>query len=131
MIPGQVLLAPGDYHMLLRRSGANYYVAVKDGPLVCRQKPSVEVLFKSLAKYAGSNTVGAILTGMGDDGAQGLLEIRNKGGRTVGQDEASCVVYGMPKVAYEVGAVEKVVPLDDIAQTMFMLSQSKAVLPKT
>jgi two-component system chemotaxis response regulator CheB len=124
VIPGQVLLAPGGFHMLLRRSGANYYVQIKDGPMVCRQKPSVDVLFKSVAKYAGSNAVGAILTGMGDDGAQGLLEMKNHGAKTIAQDEASCVVYGMPKCAAELGAVQKVVTLQKVPAEMIRLVQA-------
>ena len=104
--------------MLLQISGANYYVAIKDGPPVCHQKPSVEVLFNSVAKYAGSNAIGAILTGMGADGAGGLLAMRQSGAHTVAQDEASCVVFGMPKEAIQKGAAEKVVHLDEVAGTM-------------
>lgn len=125
VIPGRVLIAPGGYHMLLQRSGASYYVTIKDGPMVCHQKPSVEVLFNSVAKYAGANAVGAILTGMGDDGADGLLAMRKAGARTVGQDEASCVVYGMPKAAFDKGGVEKVVPLDRVTQTMLDLATGR------
>jgi two-component system chemotaxis response regulator CheB len=116
--PGRVLLAPGGFHMLLNRSGANYFVTVKDGPHVCRQKPSVEVLFKSVARCAGSNAVGAILTGMGDDGASGLLEMRQNGAHTVAQDEASCIVFGMPREAIRRGGAERVVPLEAIARTL-------------
>jgi two-component system chemotaxis response regulator CheB len=118
VIPGRVLIAPGGFHMVLQRSGASYYITVKDGPAVCRQKPSVEVLFNSVAKYAGSNAVGAILTGMGNDGADGLLNMRQSGAHTVAEDEASAVVFGMPKEAIDRGAAEKVVPLPDIAQTL-------------
>ncbi len=118
VIPGQVLIAPGGYHMRLERSGANYYVSVKQGPRVCRQMPSVEVLFDSVAKHAGSNAVGAILTGMGDDGANGMLNMRKHGAHTIAQDEASSVVFGMPKAAIDVGAAEKVMPLSGIAQTL-------------
>lgn len=118
VIPGRVLIAPGGYHMVLRRSGANYYVSITDGEPVCRQKPSVEVLFNSVAQYAGANAIGAILTGMGDDGAQGLLNMRRNGAHTVAQDEQSSVVFGMPKEAIEAGAAEKVVPLGDVAQAM-------------
>jgi len=118
VIPGRVLLAPGGFQMTLGRSGANYFVSVKDGPHVCRQKPSVEVLFDSVAKYAGSNAIGAILTGMGDDGAKGLLNMRNAGAHTLAQDEASSVVFGMPKEAIECGAAEKIVSLTDVASTM-------------
>lgn len=125
VIPGRVLIAPGGYHMLLHRSGANYYVTVKDGPQVCRQKPSVEVMFDSVAKFAGANAVGAILTGMGNDGAGGLLKMRENGANTVAQDEASSVVFGMPKEAIECGAAEKVVPLSEIAQSMIMFAQRK------
>jgi two-component system chemotaxis response regulator CheB len=112
--PGRALIAPGNYHMLLRRSGAKYYVSVKSGPLVNRQRPSVDVLFQSISKYAGANAVGVIMTGMGSDGAKGLLEIRQAGARTIGQNEASCVVFGMPKEAANIGAVEKLVPLNRI-----------------
>ena len=118
VIPGRVLIAPGGRHMLLRRSGARYYVSVKDGPKVCRQKPSVEVMMQSVAQYAGANAVGAMLTGMGADGAQGLLAMREMGARTVVQDEASCVVFGMPKEAINVGAAEVVRPLSKIAATL-------------
>ena len=111
--------------MLLQRSGANYYVNVKDGPPVCRQKPSVEVMFHSVAKYAGANAVGAILTGMGNDGAEGLLNMRQNGAHTIAQDEASSIVFGMPKEAIERGAAEKVVPLSNIAQTLIMFAQNK------
>jgi two-component system chemotaxis response regulator CheB len=121
VIPGQVLIAPGGFHMILQRSGARYYVAVKDGLPVCHQKPSVEVLFNSVAKYAAANAVGAILTGMGADGAQGLLAMRNAGAHTVAQDEASCVVFGMPKEAIKLNAVEKIVTLDDVAKTMIQM----------
>ncbi len=119
VLPGLALIAPGNYHMLLRRSGARYYVEVKTGPLVCHQRPSVDVLFYSVAQYAGANAVGVIMTGMGRDGAKGLLEMRNGGARTIAQDEASCVVYGMPKEAFRSGAVEHVVSLDHIPETVF------------
>ncbi len=125
VVPGSVLLAPGGMHMLLQRSGANYYVQIKDGPQVCRQKPSVEVLFNSVAKIAGSNAVGAILTGMGEDGAKGLLNMRQQGAHTVAQDEASCVVYGMPKAAVDAGGVEKVASLNRIAEAMVRFAGSK------
>jgi two-component system chemotaxis response regulator CheB len=118
VIPGRVLIAPGGRHMLLQRSGANYYVTIEDGPPVCRQKPSVEVLFNSVARYAGANAIGAILTGMGDDGADGLLAMRQSGAHTIAQDEASCVVFGMPKEAIERGAAEKVVPLSEMTRVM-------------
>jgi two-component system, chemotaxis family, protein-glutamate methylesterase/glutaminase len=113
---GLVLIAPGNYHMLLRRSGARYYVAVKQGPLVHHQRPSADVLFDSVADYAGANAVGVILTGMGADGAQGLLKMKNAGAETIAQDEKSCVVFGMPKEAIKIGAANDVVPLQDIAE---------------
>ncbi|MFG6447867.1 chemotaxis response regulator protein-glutamate methylesterase [Roseateles sp. BYS180W] len=118
VVPGRVLIAPGGRHMKLLRSGAWYVVEVRDGPLVNHHKPSVDVLFRSVAQCAGRNAVGLILTGMGDDGARGLLEMRQAGARTLGQDEASCVVYGMPKAAAEIGAVEQVVPLNDIPNAL-------------
>ena len=109
---GRALIAPGDKHLLLQRSGARYYVAVKDGPLVSRHRPSVDVLFRSAAQYAATNAVGIIMTGMGDDGARGLLEMHQAGALTIAQDEASCVVFGMPKEAIARGAVDRVLPLD-------------------
>lgn len=122
--PGRILIAPGGYHMELRRTGANYRVIIQDEPPVCRQKPSVDVLFNSIAKYAGANAVGVILTGMGNDGAQGLLTMRQAGARTLAQDEQSSIVFGMPKEAIACGAAEKVVPLHRIAQTMIHLVQA-------
>jgi len=124
VVPGRVLIAPGGLHMVLCRSGANYYVALKDGPPVCRQKPSVEVLFNSVAKYAGTNAVGAILTGMGDDGATGLLNMRQAGAHTVAQDEQSCVVFGMPKEAIARGGAEEIVSLDRVPERLLALAQS-------
>ncbi|MBA5608320.1 chemotaxis response regulator protein-glutamate methylesterase [Duganella sp. FT3S] len=112
VLQGQALIAPGGKHMLLRRTGAQYYVEVVDGPLVNRHRPSVDVLFRSVARCAGANALGVIMTGMGDDGAAGLLEMLKAGARTVAQDEASCVVYGMPKEAVKRGGVEKSVPLN-------------------
>ncbi|MBV0932961.1 protein-glutamate methylesterase/protein-glutamine glutaminase [Marinobacterium weihaiense] len=114
VMPGQVLVAPGGLHMMLRRSGAQYRVEVRDGPVVSRHKPSVDVLFRSVAGAAGPNALGIIMTGMGDDGARGLLEMRQAGAATLGQNEASCVVYGMPKEAFRLGAVEREVALADI-----------------
>jgi two-component system chemotaxis response regulator CheB len=111
VITGRVLIAPGGRHMQLRRSGAQYVVSVKDGPLVNRHKPSVDVLFKSVAQHAGRNALGMILTGMGDDGARGLLEMYEAGAPTVAQDEASCVVFGMPREAIRLGAAAQVLPL--------------------
>jgi two-component system chemotaxis response regulator CheB len=116
VLPGHALIAPGGRHMLLRRNGAQYFVDVLDGPPVNRHRPSVDVLFRSVAKSAGANAMGIIMTGMGDDGAAGLLEMRTAGARTIGQDEASCVVYGMPKEAVRRGAVERTVGLDAIAR---------------
>ena len=115
VIPGRALIAPGGRHMLLKRSGAYYHVDVVDGPLVSRHRPSVDVLFRSAAKVAGRNALGVIMTGMGDDGAAGLKEMRDAGAHTLAQDEASCVVYGMPKEAVKRGAVERSVPLKQIA----------------
>jgi len=113
---GLALIAPGNKHMLLERSGAVYSVAVKDGPRVHHQRPAVDVLFKSVARVAGKNAVGAILTGMGADGADGLLEMKQAGAKTVAQDERSCVVFGMPKEAIARGGVDSILPLDQIAQ---------------
>lgn len=118
VMPGRVLLAPGNKHMLLQRSGARYFVKIKDGPLVSRHRPSVDVLFRSAARYAGKNAVGVIMTGMGDDGARGILEMKEAGAATIAQDEKSCVVFGMPKVAIDLGGVDKVVALNQIAQVV-------------
>lgn len=115
VIRGRALIAPGNRHMLLKRSGARYYVEIKDGPLVSRHRPSVDVLFRSAAQYAGKNAVGVIMTGMGDDGARGLLEMKEAGAFTIAQDEESCVVFGMPKEAIKRGAVERTLPLNSIA----------------
>jgi len=113
--PGVVLVAPGNRHLLLRRSGARYLVEVKDGPRVNRHRPSVDVTFRSVARVAGANAIGVLLTGMGSDGAQGLLALRQAGARTIAQDEASCVVFGMPKAAVDLDAAERVLPLGEIA----------------
>jgi two-component system chemotaxis response regulator CheB len=118
LVNGVALLAPGNYHMLLKRSGARYYVQVKKGPLVHHQRPAVDVLFHSVANYAGSNAIGVILTGMGADGARGLLKMKEAGARTVAQDEKTCIVFGMPKEAIKLGAAEKVVPLNSVGKTM-------------
>ena len=115
VIPGQALIAPGNKHALLRRSGARYFVEIKDGPLVSRHRPSVDVLFRSAARYAGRNAVGVIMTGMGDDGAKGMSEMREAGAFNIAQDEASCVVFGMPAEAIKLSAANKIVPLDRIA----------------
>jgi len=114
--PGTALIAPGNYHMIFRRSGARYYVEIKDGPMVHHQRPAVDVLFKSTAQNAGSNSIGVILTGMGSDGAEGLLEMKRSGAKTIAQDEKSCVVFGMPNAAIKLGAADKVVSLDQVAQ---------------
>ncbi len=118
VIRGRALIAPGNLHTLLKRSGARYYVEVKDGPLVSRHRPSVDVLFRSAARYAGRNAVGVIMTGMGDDGARGLLEMKEAGAFTVAQDEESCVVFGMPQEAIKKGAAAKVLPLEHIAENV-------------
>lgn len=123
VVPGRALIAPGNYHMLLRRSGARYYVEVKPGPLVSRHRPSVDVLFRSVAKYAGANAVGVIMTGMGSDGAEGLYEMRKAGAETIAQNESSCVVFGMPKVAIDKGAVKHVVSLEKIPETIIKYAQ--------
>ncbi len=112
---GRALIAPGNSHALLKRSGARYYVEIKDGPLVSRHRPSVDVLFRSAARYAGKNAVGVIMTGMGDDGAKGLKEMKEAGASTIAQDEQSCVVFGMPKEAIKLGAADRVLPLEVIA----------------
>ncbi|MBI5969878.1 MAG: chemotaxis response regulator protein-glutamate methylesterase [Deltaproteobacteria bacterium] len=115
VVRGRALIAPGNRHMLLKRSGARYYVEIKDGPLVSRHRPSVDVLFRSAAQYAGKNSVGVIMTGMGDDGARGLLEMRDAGAATIAQDEETCIVFGMPKEAIKRNAVDKIMPLDLIS----------------
>jgi two-component system chemotaxis response regulator CheB len=119
--PGLVLLAPGNYHMVVRRSGARYYVTLNQGPMVHHQRPAVDVLFMSVAKYVGANALGVILTGMGKDGADGLLKMKEAGAPTIGQDERSSVVYGMPKVAAELGAVQHVRSLESIPGTIIQL----------
>ncbi len=118
---GRVLIAPGNFHMVLERSGARYHVRVKNGPLVCPQRPSVVVLFHSAAENAGRNAVGVILTGMGKDGAEGMKHMKETGAVTLGQDEQSCVVFGMPKEAIRAGAVDHVLPLDRIPQALHNL----------
>jgi len=120
--PGIALIAPGGRHMMLKRSGAQYYVEVKDGPLVNRHKPSVDVLFRSVAQVAGKNALGIIMTGMGDDGARGLKEMHDNGASTVAEDESTCVVFGMPKVAIEMGGASKVVPLHRIGDEIISYS---------
>ena len=118
IIPGRAIIAPGGKHLLLRRNGAQYQVEVRDGPLVNRHRPSVDVLFRSVAQFAGRNAMGVIMTGMGDDGARGMKEMHDAGARTVAQDEASSVVYGMPREAVRLGGVDKSLPLSDIARAI-------------
>ncbi len=127
VVTGRALIAPGGKHMLLRRNGAQYFVEVMDGPLVNRHRPSVDVLFRSVAKCAGANALGVIMTGMGDDGAAGLAEMHKAGARTLAQDEDSCVVFGMPKEAIKRGGVEKVVPLGAIAREIMQLKSGAMV----
>ncbi len=130
VLPGTALIAPGNFHMLLKRVGGTYYVEVRTGPLVFHQRPSVDVLFLSVARFAGANAVGVIMTGMGRDGAAGLLEMKKAGAYTVAQDEASCVVFGMPKEAIRLGGVDKVVSLPDIPRTLmnFLNSEKGSIL---
>jgi len=125
ILRGHALIAPGNKHTLVKRSGAKYYVEVIDGPLVNRHRPAVDVLFRSTAQFAGSNAVGIIMTGMGDDGARGLLEMREAGAFTIAQDEDSCVVFGMPKEAIKHDAVIKVLPLEQIASFVQKYDKTK------
>jgi two-component system chemotaxis response regulator CheB len=113
---GKVLIAPGNKHLLIKRNTLNYYVEIKDGPLVNRHRPAVDVLFRSAARYAGKNAMGILLTGMGDDGVKGLLEMKEAGAFTIAQDEKSCVVFGMPKEAIKLNAVNKILSLEEIAK---------------
>jgi two-component system chemotaxis response regulator CheB len=124
VLRGHVLIAPGDHHLLLERQGARYHVSVRQGPLVSRHRPSVDVLFRSAARAAGSNAMGVIMTGMGDDGARGMAEMHAAGAYTVAQDEATSVVFGMPKEAIAKGGVSRVLPLDQISREI-MLAQSR------
>lgn len=121
VIPGRALIAPGNLHMMLKRSGTRYYVQTKEGPLVCRHRPSVDVLFRSVARYAGLNAIGIIMTGMGDDGARGMLEMKNSGAINLAQDEASCIVFGMPQEAIKLGGVNKVLSLESLADEAMRL----------
>ena len=130
VLEGRALIAPGNRHLRLLRSGAHYTVEVADGPLVCRHRPSVDVLFRSVAQAAGPNAVGVILTGMGNDGAQGLLEMRRCGAATLAQDEATCVVFGMPKEAIAAGAADEVLPLPRIATAMLERAARKSLIRK-
>ena len=118
VVPSVALIAPGNYHMLLQRSGGSYFVKIKDGPRVHHQRPAVDVLFQSVAKNAGPNAVGVVLTGMGSDGAKGLLEMKRQGAFTIAQDEQTCVVFGMPKEAIKIGAADKVVPLHNVSRAI-------------
>jgi two-component system chemotaxis response regulator CheB len=115
VMPGRALLAPGNFHLVLRRIGSGHRVEVKDGPLVCYQRPSVDVMFSSVAREAGPNAIGALLTGMGSDGANGLLQLKRAGATTIAQDESTCVVFGMPREAIRLGAVDHVLPLSRVA----------------
>jgi two-component system chemotaxis response regulator CheB len=124
VIRGRALIAPGNRHTLIKRSGARYYVEVKDGPLVCRHRPSVDVLFRSAARYAGRNAVGVIMTGMGDDGSRGMKEMKDAGAFNVAQDENTSVVFGMPKEAIKLGAVDKVLPLESIGALVVRMANS-------
>lgn len=124
VVRGRVLIAPGNKHTLLKRSGARYLVEVREGPLVSRHRPSVDVLFRSAARYAGKNVVGVIMTGMGDDGARGMLEMKKAGATNIAQDENSCVVFGMPKEAIKHGGVDIIKPLDKIAAEVIRLCQT-------
>ena len=127
IIPGLALIAPGNYHMALKRSGARYFVETHQDPPVNGHRPSVDVMFESAAKYAGSNAVGVIMTGMGADGARGLLTMRENGARTIAQDEETCVVFGMPKEAINLHAAERIAPLDKIADEIFRLLEKKNI----
>jgi two-component system chemotaxis response regulator CheB len=121
ILPGTALIAPGNRHMLVCQQGPGFVVQVKDGPLVSRHRPSVDVLFRSVANSVGKNAIGIIMTGMGSDGAQGLLEMRNSGAPTIAQNESTCVVFGMPKEAIRLGAAEQVAPLSSIAASVLQL----------
>ncbi len=123
VIPGRALIAPGNHHMLLKRSGARYYVETKEGPLVSRHRPSVDVLFRSTARYAGKNAIGIIMTGMGDDGAKGMLEMKDAGAFTIAQDEKTCVVFGMPNEAIKLNGVQKILPLQGIVPELLRMAK--------
>lgn len=122
ILRGRVLIAPGNYHILVKRNGSRYYVKITQGPLVCRHRPSVDVLFRSAARYAGKNGIGVILTGMGDDGAQGMLEMKEAGAFNLAQDEETCTVFGMPQEAVKMGGVHRVLPLKAIPAAILELS---------
>lgn len=125
VVPGKVFIAPGNRHMMLSHNGVNYETKLKDGPRVSRHRPSVDVLFQSVAKVAGKNAVGVIMTGMGNDGAQGLLSMKESGAPTIAQDEESCVVFGMPKEAIAKGGADHVLPLDKIPAKFCQLASMK------
>ncbi|MGA0601948.1 protein-glutamate methylesterase/protein-glutamine glutaminase [Caulobacter sp. KR2-114] len=125
ILRGRVLIAPGNLHTMIERSGANYYVSVRPGPLVSRHRPSVDVLFRSAARSAGANAIGVIMTGMGDDGARGMQEMKQAGARTIAQDEATSVVFGMPKEAIALGCVDRVVALSQIAPEMLRMAAAR------
>ena len=124
--PGVALLAPGNRHMVLRRSGSSYHVNVKDGPRINRHRPSVDILFRSVAETAGRNAVGVLLTGMGGDGAKGLLLMKKEGASTIAQDEASSVIFGMPKVAIKLGAADEVLDIERISGRVLELCRKEA-----
>ncbi len=125
VVPGTVLIAPGNYHLLLRRSGARFFVEINQGPLVCRQRPSADILFRSVAQKAGTNAAGVLLTGMGKDGAKGLLLMRQAGARTIAQDKDTSVVFGMPQEAINLGAAESVLPLQSVPKALMDWSASE------
>ncbi len=127
VLPGRALIAPGGRHMMLKRSGAQYLVSVSDGPLVNRHRPSVDVLFRSVAQVAGRNALGVIMTGMGDDGARGMKEMHDAGATTVAEDESTCVVFGMPKEAIKLGGVDRIVPLPLIPREMLSFAPVPAL----
>ena len=125
VLPGRILIAPGGRHMAIERNGAQYRARISDGPRINRHKPSVDVLFRSVAKCAGSNALGVIMTGMGDDGARGLLQMHEAGAQTVGQNEETCVVYGMPNSAMKLGAVDQEVGLPSIANVIMRFARQR------
>jgi two-component system chemotaxis response regulator CheB len=122
---GLALIAPGNKHVLLKRASDHYYVELKDGPLVSRHRPSVDVLFRSAAIYAGKNAVGVIMTGMGGDGAHGMLEMKESGARTIAQDQATSIVFGMPCEAIKLGGVDKILPIDALGREALRLSKAQ------
>jgi two-component system, chemotaxis family, protein-glutamate methylesterase/glutaminase len=122
ILKGQALIAPGNFHTIVKRSGARYFIEVKQGPFVNRHRPSVDVLFRSTAKYAGANSIGILMTGMGDDGAKGLLEMKQAGAKTIAQDEETSIVFGMPKEAIKLNAADKVLPLDRISTHLLKIA---------